>query len=44
MEAQPEPESLDEMFDRNDRLAHAIMHKIADLAIKGVQLENEQPI
>lgn len=41
MEAQPDVEAIDEMFDRNDRLAHAIMHKIADLAINGVQLEDE---
>ena len=42
MEAQPELDVLvAEMLERNDRLAHAIMNKIADLAINKVQLENE---
>lgn len=41
MEAQELEVVISEMLERNDRLAHAIMNKIADLALGGVKLEDE---
>jgi hypothetical protein len=36
--------TVDEIIERNDRLAHALLNKIANLAINGLEIDDEQPL